>query len=99
MIHLSIGSTFCLIFCCPSHSVQRTSVFEPRYLALVEGVIQFRLPHLTILGMHSKGQWLANRQLGAHDVYLVLRVNLVIVGGVSKSERQEALLLEISLML
>lgn len=49
--------------------------------------------------MHSKGQWLANRQLGAHDVYLVLRVNLVIVGGVSKSERQEALLLEISLML
>ncbi len=95
----SFGASSGGSLCCPCHSVQCTSVLEPRNLALIESVIQFCLPYRTVFGVHSEGQRPTDGQLGAHDVYLVIRIDFVIVGGVSKSERQEPLLLKVCFML
>lgn len=83
----------------PSHRVQCTPVLEPRELALVEGMIQFRVPGRTIFRMYSQGQGLTDRQLGTHDIYLVIWIDFVVVRRVIESQWQQALFLKVGFVL
>lgn len=70
----------------PCHGVQCASVFEPADLALVERVVQFCLPGLTIFGVYFQSQRFANGQFCTHDVDLVVGVDFVVIGGISEGE-------------
>lgn len=81
------------------HLVQSRTFLEPFHLALVEGVGKLDVNGLAILLVHLEGDWLANGKLGAHQVNLVLRVDLVIVCRFGEGKRKHTLLLQVGLVL
>jgi len=50
---------------CLGHGVECGPVLEPLELALVEGVAQFAVPRLTVLGVNLHGYRLADGEFGA----------------------------------
>jgi len=81
------------------HGVEGRAVLEPLNLGLVEGVGQRDLERgAAIGGVDNHGEGLANLELGAEKVDLVLRADLVVVGGVSEGQGQHTLLLQVGLV-
>lgn len=65
-------------------------------LGFVERMVELNVKRLSAIGwMHSEGHWLADRKLGAHQVDLVVRLDLVVVRLIRESEWQHSLLLEV----
>ena len=82
------------------HGVQCTAILEPLNLTLIEGVIQLDVKRLAaICGMHAQSHGFVDGQLGAQQVYLVIRLDLVVVGRVSEGQGQHALFLEVGFVL
>jgi len=67
-------------------------------LTLVEGVGKLNVNSLAVLLVKSESNWLANSELSAQKVNLVLWVDLVVVGGVRESEGKHTLLLQVRLV-
>jgi len=84
------------MFC---HGVQRATVLEPLNLRLIEGVSELDFPSFSVLWMYPHRHRLANGEFGAHQVDLVIRVDLVVVFRVNERQREHALLLEVGFML
>lgn len=80
------------------HGVESGTVLEPLNLGLVEGVREGDLESLTVGGLDTESDGLANSKLSAEDVDLVIGVDPVVVGGVGEGERKHTLLLEVGLM-
>lgn len=80
------------------HGVEGRAVLEPLNLGLVEGVRELDVEVLAVLGVDTHGDGLANGELSAEDVDLVLRAELVVVGGVREGERKHTLLLQVGLV-
>lgn len=53
----------------------------------------------TVLGVDTQGDGLANLELSAEEVDLVLGLDLVVVGGVGEGKRKHTLLLQVGLVL
>ncbi len=83
----------------PCHCIQRAAIPEPLNLRLIVCMRQLRLPRLAALGVHPERKGLADRELGAHNIQLVVRVDLVIVGGVSEGKGEHALFLKVGFVL
>jgi hypothetical protein len=83
---------------CLRHRVQRAPVLEPLDLRLVVGVGQLDVERAPVLGVHPHGDGLADGELGAHQVDLVLGLDLVVVFGVDEGQGQHALLLQVGLV-
>lgn len=98
-IHIFLLSVGMCLFGVNGHRVQGAAVLEPFDLALVEGVIERRVPDLTVFRMNSQRDRLANLELGAQDVDAVVRVDLVIVGWIGECEGEHALFLQVGLVL
>ena len=49
--------------------------------------------------MYPQGHWLSNSKFCTQQIDPVIRINLVVVGRVGKSERKHSLLLEVGLVL
>jgi hypothetical protein len=81
------------------HGVERASVLEPLELASVKGVRELAIPGRSIIGMNLHRNGLADSQFGTHQVNLVVRVDLVVVGWVGECKREHPLLLQVGLML
>lgn len=81
------------------HRVQGTSVLEPLYLRLVESMCELDVESTATLRVDLERHRLAYCDLCAHEINLVLGLNLVVVCRVDKCERKHALLLEIGLVL
>lgn len=81
------------------HGVEGRAVLEPLDLALVEGVRKLDLVRLAVLGVNLHGHGLANGELSAEKVNLVIGVELVVVGGVGEGKRKHTLLLQVGLVL
>ena len=90
--HYLGGSMLC-------HRVQRTAVLKPLNLLLIISMIQLDIKALAILRMHFQCHWLADRQLCAQQIHLIIWVDLVVVSRISKSKWKHALLLQICLVL
>ena len=81
------------------HRVQRTAILEPLELRLVERMVEFNIEGLAaICWMHSQSHWLANCNLSAQQVDLVVWLDLVVVRFVREGEWQHTLLLEVGLV-
>lgn len=63
---------------------------------MVQGDVEWSA---AILGVNTESHGLANLELGAKEVDGVLRVDLVIIGRVSESERKHTLLLQVGFVL
>lgn len=81
-----------------SHGVQGGTVSEPLNLGVVEGVVELDVEGLALLGVDTEGDRLANGELGAEQVNLVLRADLVVVGRVGEGQRKHTLLLQVGLV-
>lgn len=81
-----------------SHGVQGRSIPEPLELGLVEGVDKLDVEWLAILRVDTEGNGLADSKLGTEKINLVLRLDLVVVGGVSEGQRKHTLLLQVGLV-
>merc|ERR1719487_1488966 len=90
MHHLLLGGL--------GHGVEGRAVLEPLDLALVEGVRKLDLVRLAVLGVNLHGHGLANGELSAEKVNLVIGVELVVVGGLGEGERKHTLLLQVGLV-
>ena len=82
-----------------SHRVQSASVLEPFDLRLIECMCELGLPRLAIFGMDPQRQGLANSELGTHHIDPVVRVDLVVVGGIDECQGKHTLLLKVCLVL
>lgn len=60
---------------------------------------EFAFPGISVLGMNSHSQWLANGKFGKHEIHFVIGVDFIVVGWVAKGKGQHALLLQIGFML
>ena len=81
------------------HSVKSAAILEPFNLPLVKSVCKLSLPRSSVLGVHLQRHWLANGELGAHEVNFVVRIDLIVIGRVGESERKHSLLLQVGLVL
>ena len=91
MHHLCLGGL--------GHGVEGRAVLEPLDLALVEGVRKLDLEGLTVLGVDSHGHGLADGELSAEKVDLVVGLELVVVGRLREGKRKHTLLLQVGLVL
>ena len=82
-----------------SHGVEGGSILEPLNLGLVEGVAELDVEGGTVLGVDTQSDGLANLELSAEEVDLVLGLDLVVVGGVGEGKRKHTLLLQVGLVL
>ena len=89
---------YCLVLGVLGHGVEGRAVLEPLNLGLVEGVRELDLEVLAVLGVDLHGDGLANGELSAEDVDLVLGAELVVVGGVREGEGKHTLLLQVGLV-
>jgi len=80
------------------HGVESGTVLEPLNLALVEGVRELGFPGNTVLGVDTERHGLAYGELGAHEVDLVVEIDLVVVLRSGESEGKETLLLQVGLV-
>ena len=80
------------------HGVQGRAVAEPLDLGLVEGVAELDIVRLAILGVDAHRDGLADGELGAHQVDLVIRLDLVVVRRVGEGQREHTLLLQVGLV-
>ncbi|KAI6755925.1 hypothetical protein HG531_005031 [Fusarium graminearum] len=81
------------------HGVEGGAVLEPLDLGFVEGVREGHLEGLAAIGrVDNEGEGLANLELGAEDIDLVIRSDLVVVGRVREGQGQHTLLLEVGLV-
>ena len=92
------GIFYCLVLVLLGHGVEGRAVLEPLNLGLVEGVRELDLEVLAVLGVDLHGDWLANGELSAEDVDLVIGGELVVVGGVGEGEGKHTLLLQVGLV-
>ena len=81
------------------HCIERTAILEPLDLRFVERVRELSFPHLAILGVHLQRQGLPNSEFGAHHVYPIIRIDLVVIRWVGERQRQHPLLLKICFVL
>jgi len=82
------------------HGVERGTVLEPLELRLVESVREGNVKGIAALcWVDSESHWLAYCKLSAENVNLVVRLDLVVVGGVGEGQRHHTLLLEVGLVL
>jgi len=81
------------------HRVQGAPILEPLNLCLIVRMRELCLPRLTVLGVHSQSHRFADRDFRAHDINLVVRVDLVVVGRVGEGEREHALFFEVGFVL
>lgn len=82
------------------HGVKGAAVLEPLELGLVEGVGELDVEGLAaVLGVDAEGHWLADGELGAHEVKHILGLDLVVVGWVGEGKRKHTLLLQVGLVL
>lgn len=89
---------YCLVLGILGHGVEGRAVLEPLNLGLVEGVVELDVEVLAVLGVDTHGDGLANGELSAEDVNLVLGADLVVVGGVGEGEGKHTLLLQVGLV-
>lgn len=81
------------------HRVQCTPIFEPFNLCLVECMRKLRVPCRPVLRVYSQRHGLPDLQLSTHKIQLVVRIDLVVVGRINKSQRKHTLFLEVGLVL
>lgn len=82
-----------------SHGVQGGTVLEPLHLALVEGMRELDVKGLVAVGgLDHHGDGLADGELSALDVDLVVGANLLVVGRVGESQGKHTLLLQVGLV-
>jgi len=63
-----------------SHGVQCATVLEPLNLGLVESVGEFGVPCRPVLRVYPQCHRLTNGKFGAHQVNLVIWIDLIVVG-------------------
>lgn len=80
------------------HGVEGRTVLEPLDLGLVEGVVELDVEGLAILGVDAESHGLADLELGAEQVNLVVGLDLVIVGRLSEGQGKHTLLLKVGLV-
>jgi len=89
-----------LLLGCLSHGVKSATVLEPLDLALVEGVRELDVERLAAVGrVDDKGHGLADSDLSALEVDLVVGADLVVVGRLGEGKRKHTLLLQVGLVL
>ena len=66
----------CVMFC---HGVQSAPILKPFNLGGVEGVSKLGFPRRTILGVNSQSDGLTNGNFGAHEVDLVVWIDLIVI--------------------
>lgn len=81
------------------HGVQCATILEPLHLRLVEGVSELGFPSFPVLWMYPQRHRLANGEFGAHEVDLVIRVDLFVVFRVDERQREHPLLLKVGFVL
>ena len=60
---------------------------------------QLDVVRVTALGVDAESDGLADGELGAHQVDLVIGLDLVVVGGVGEGQREHTLLLQVGFVL
>jgi hypothetical protein len=82
-----------------SHGVEGRAVLEPLDLALVECVRELDVEGLVAVGgVDDEGNGLADGELSSLDVDLVVRADLLVVGGLGEGQGQHTLLLQVGLV-
>lgn len=72
---------------------------EPLDLGFVEGVGELDVVGLTVLGVDTESDRLADLEFSAQQVDSVGRLDLVVVGGIGEGQRKHTLLLQVGFVL
>jgi hypothetical protein len=89
-----------LLLGCLRHGVKSATVLEPLDLALVEGMRELDVERLAAVSrVDDKSHGLADSELSALEVDLVVGADLVVIGGFGEGKRKHTLLLQVGLVL